>query len=64
MKRFDLKLAVRAFREKLILEQLQANDFNRCLTARMLGIHRNTVTRVVVKYRLSRWKAKTAHSGE
>jgi Fis family transcriptional regulator, factor for inversion stimulation protein len=46
--------AVREFDKRFIAQALAKSDGNLCKAADLLGIHRNTLSRKIVEYRLRR----------
>ncbi len=44
--------AVSEFERKFIRKVLERNEWNRCRAARMLGIHRNTLSKKITEYKL------------
>jgi Fis family transcriptional regulator len=52
--------AVSEFKKKFILAVLQDNNGNQCKTARLLGMHRNTLSRTIAELKLD---AKVLRNG-
>lgn len=44
--------AVGEFEKKFIKKVLERNKWNQCKTARVLGIHRNTLSKKICEYKL------------
>jgi Fis family transcriptional regulator len=44
--------AVREFKKRFILTVLQENNGNQCKAARILGMHRNTLSRTITELKL------------
>ena len=55
--------AVREFRRRYIQEVLRNNKGNQCKAARELGVHRNTLSRIMAELELDPMQIKRCSSG-